>query len=137
MLDSRKPDTKKILLVEDDPGLLRLRGIALRAKGYEVLTAESPEKALKIFDGHRDVALVLTDQELGASLNGVQLLAALRDRGYDGPALLSSGNFDQQELARQVKEISDKHRVLKKGASLSQLHDLVDGMLGQQQGARR
>ena len=36
----------KILLVDDDPGLLRLLSIRLRAEGYEVEAAESAHNAL-------------------------------------------------------------------------------------------
>jgi two-component system response regulator GlrR len=36
----------KILLVDDDPGLLRLLSIRLRAEGYEVDAVESAQKAL-------------------------------------------------------------------------------------------
>ena len=36
----------KILLVDDDPGLLRLLSIRLRAEGYEVEAVESAHKAL-------------------------------------------------------------------------------------------
>ena len=36
----------KILLVDDDPGLLRLLSIRLRAEGYDVEAVESAAKAL-------------------------------------------------------------------------------------------
>ena len=36
----------KILLVDDDPGLLRLLSIRLRAEGYDVEAVESAHKAL-------------------------------------------------------------------------------------------
>lgn len=42
------PGRKKILLVDDEPHTLKLRGARLRAWGFEVLTAEDGESALKI-----------------------------------------------------------------------------------------
>ena len=38
----------KILLVDDDPGLLRLLSIRLRAEGYDVEAVESAHKALGV-----------------------------------------------------------------------------------------
>ena len=40
----------KILLVDDDPGLLRLLSIRLRAEGYEVEAVESAHKALAMLN---------------------------------------------------------------------------------------
>ena len=38
--------SKKIVLVDDDPALLRLLSLRLSAAGYDVVTAENGEKAL-------------------------------------------------------------------------------------------
>ena len=50
----------KILLVDDDPGLLRLLSIRLRAEDYEVEAVESAEKALTVLTRFRP-DLVITD----------------------------------------------------------------------------
>ena len=50
----------KILLVDDDPGLLRLLSIRLRAEGYEVEAFESAHKALAILNRFSP-DLVITD----------------------------------------------------------------------------
>ncbi|MDZ7810948.1 MAG: hypothetical protein U5L11_13865 [Arhodomonas sp.] len=39
-------NTYRILVVDDDPGVLRLLSIRLRSRGYEVATAASGEEAL-------------------------------------------------------------------------------------------
>ena len=50
----------KILLVDDDPGLLRLLSIRLRAEGYEVEAVDSALKALATLSRFRP-DLVVTD----------------------------------------------------------------------------
>jgi two-component system response regulator GlrR len=42
----RKP--AHLLLVDDDPGLLKLLGMRLTSEGYSVVTAESGPEALRI-----------------------------------------------------------------------------------------
>jgi two-component system response regulator GlrR len=51
---SKTSDAKgKILLVDDDPGLLRLLSIRLRAEQYEVEAVESAHNALAVLHRFR------------------------------------------------------------------------------------
>jgi two-component system response regulator GlrR len=48
---NKNSDSKgRILLVDDDPGLLRLLSIRLRAEEYEVEAVESAHKALAVLN---------------------------------------------------------------------------------------
>jgi two-component system response regulator GlrR len=68
----------KILLVDDDPGLLRLLSIRLRAEGYEVEAVESAHKALGCL--HRfSPDLVITDLRMD-KMDGIGLLKELQTR---------------------------------------------------------
>jgi len=68
----------KILLVDDDPGLLRLLSIRLRAEGYEVEAVESAHKALGTL--HRfSPDLVITDLRMD-KMDGIELLRELQTR---------------------------------------------------------
>ncbi len=68
----------KILLVDDDPGLLRLLSIRLRAEDYEVEAVESAHKALGILHRfHPD--LVITDLRMD-KMDGIGLLKELQTR---------------------------------------------------------
>ena len=76
---SKKPVTKgKILLVDDDPGLLRLLSIRLRAEDYEVEAVESAEKALGVLGRFRP-DLVITDLRMD-KMDGIGLLKELQTR---------------------------------------------------------
>ena len=70
--------TPKILVVDDDPGLLRLLTIRLRSQKYEVEPAESAAKALSIIARFRP-DLVITDLRM-AEMDGIALLRELQRR---------------------------------------------------------
>ena len=73
------PDPKgKILLVDDDPGLLRLLSIRLRAEGYDVEAVESAHKALATLNRFSP-DLVITDLRMD-KMDGIGLLKELQTR---------------------------------------------------------
>ena len=76
---SKNPESKgKILLVDDDPGLLRLLSIRLRAEKYEVEAVESAHKALAVLNRFRP-DLVITDLRMD-KMDGIGLLKELQSR---------------------------------------------------------
>ena len=79
----------RILLVEDEPVLLRVMAKALRAAGYDVDTAADGEEGLTKFKaGAWD--LVVTDQCM-PHLSGEDMAAAIRILDSMVPMILSSG----------------------------------------------
>ncbi len=78
MVSKQSPPEGKILLVDDDPGLLRLLSIRLRAEGYEVEAVESAHKALSTL-GRFSPDLVITDLRMD-KMDGIGLLKELQSR---------------------------------------------------------
>ena len=68
----------KILLVDDDPGLLRLLSIRLRAEGYDVEAVESAHKALGTLNRFSP-DLVITDLRMD-KMDGIGLLKELQTK---------------------------------------------------------
>ena len=68
----------KILLVDDDPGLLRLLSIRLRAEGYDIEAVESAHKALATLNRFTP-DLVITDLRMD-KMDGIGLLKELQTR---------------------------------------------------------
>jgi len=68
----------KILLVDDDPGLLRLLSIRLRAEGFDVEAVESAHKALASVNRFGP-DLVITDLRMD-KMDGIGLLKELQTR---------------------------------------------------------
>jgi len=69
--------SRRILIVDDDPNLNILLGDVLRQAGYEVTAAESPDEAIAAVAAARPDLAVLDIRMRGAS--GLDVGAALRD----------------------------------------------------------
>lgn len=78
MTQPRKGRPARILVVDDDPGLLRLLTIRLRSEKYTVEPADSGEAALAAVSLFRP-DLVITDLRM-ASMDGIALLKELQRR---------------------------------------------------------
>ena len=91
-----------ILLVDDDPFMHRmlgprLPGLEVEPKVGEVVSAHTPEAALAALDLAPPGPLaVLSDFNLKASMNGLQLLHAVRERRPDAVRVLFSGYSREQ-----------------------------------------
>ncbi|HBR1206811.1 TPA: two-component system response regulator GlrR [Klebsiella pneumoniae] len=75
----RKP--ARLLLVDDDPGLLKLLGMRLVSEGYSVVTAESGPEALRVL-GREKVDLVISDLQMD-EMDGLQLFSEIQ-KGHPG-----------------------------------------------------
>jgi len=118
--------TERILVVEDEPSVLRLAARTLRDRGYEVVELASAEEALAFSDAQLcRFQLVLSDYRL-TRLDGLELLAAVRERAPQAKHLLMSAfladateplppaadgflakPFSPDGLARRVRETLD------------------------------
>jgi len=91
-----------LLLVDDEARILSALNRTLRREGYEIVTAESAAKALRIL-GSREVDLVLTDQKMpGAS--GLEFLAQVAARYPDVARLLITG-WPEEIPADQIEAL--------------------------------
>lgn len=75
----RKP--ARLLLVDDDLGLLKLLGMRLISEGYSVVTAESGPEALRVL-GREKVDLVISDLRMD-EMDGLQLFSEIQ-KGHPG-----------------------------------------------------
>jgi CheY-like chemotaxis protein len=92
-----------ILLVEDEPSLLRLASMSLRAAGYEVLEASHGGEALALAAKHlRSLDLLVTDVCM-PFISGPQLAIRLLARRPDLKILYMSGYTDSA-LARHDEQ---------------------------------
>ena len=80
-----------LLVVDDEPRILSALERSLRREGYELLTSETVEEALRLLDT-RPVDAILSDQRMPGT-SGMQFLAeaarrrpdAVRKRAAGGP----------------------------------------------------
>jgi len=76
----------RILIVDDDPDLLRLLAIRLEGSGYQPIPAQSGEKALALLAVERPAA-VITDIRMGG-MDGLALFDAIRSKHPSLPVLI-------------------------------------------------
>lgn len=68
-----------ILLVDDEPYILRILSFKLRREGFQTLEAQSAEEAETVLS-ERQVDLILLDVGLATQTNGFDLAESLRSR---------------------------------------------------------
>ncbi len=97
-----------ILVVEDDPAILSLAALMLESINYVVLTAQSPELALRIVESHGGmISLVLTDVIM-PSMNGREMLSQLEELRPGIKGLFMSG---------YTANMIEQHGVLESGVA--------------------
>ncbi|HLY10680.1 MAG TPA: response regulator [Planctomycetota bacterium] len=79
-------DGRLVLCVDDEPMVLSALVRALRREPYDLLTTESPERALD-WVATRDISLVMTDQKM-PGMKGTELLREISRRSPSTARLL-------------------------------------------------
>ena len=108
-----------ILVVEDEEGVRRFTGVALKERGYEVVEASRGEEALNLFDREGgEFDLLFTDVVL-PDLSGVEVARRLLERKPELKVILTSGYVGEKARWQEIKEKG--FRLLHKPYSLSDL----------------
>lgn len=111
----------EILLVDDDPFTLGMTEMIMDDSGFTVITAESGAEALVKEEAATDLKMVVSDLNM-PEMDGLELFRALRQKGYQGPFVLLTGD-EAAELSRDNPELD---AVLTKDEELaSSLPELV------------
>lgn len=93
----------KILVVEDDPDLREALVDTLQLAEFEVVAANCAEVALEHLDLHRDIALVVSDVNMG-ELSGHDLLHFVRSNYAHIPVLLITAYASISESVKAMRE---------------------------------
>jgi CheY-like chemotaxis protein len=91
------PQAGVILVVEDEPVLRFILVEELQDAGYEVFAAVDAGHAIEILENNSDIQLLLTDIDLFAGGEGVELARMVRDRWPPVRIILTSGNWTLQQ----------------------------------------
>lgn len=75
----------RFLVVDDDPEVLRALSFMADTRGYDVTRCGTAREAFAVADS--GYACLIIDQGL-PDIRGIDLLAALRTRGVDSPAII-------------------------------------------------
>jgi DNA-binding response OmpR family regulator len=93
----------RILVIDDNPGVVDLLATRLRGEGYGVLGALTGDEGLKDFILARP-DLVLLDITLPGEMNGIELLKRIRSIDPASKVIMVTGNADPL-LAREALEL--------------------------------
>ena len=91
-----------ILIVDDDPTLLRLLGMLLRQEGYRVVAADSAERALALLQTERPQLLV-TDLRMGG-MDGLALFEAVRRESPLLPVIILTAHGTIPEAVQATRK---------------------------------
>lgn len=92
------PKNGRVLLVEDEAGVLKVLVRVLANAGYEVVSARSGEEAWRAFEERADFDLVITDVVMPGQLTGPQLAEKIRAGNPDMPVIFLSGYAQEATL---------------------------------------
>ena len=147
------PNRFQILIVDDEPAQREVISGFLRKQGFEVVTADSGERALELF--RQDAFdLILTDQKM-AGMTGLDLMQAVHTINSDTPvilitafgtiaaavATLKKGAIDYltkplnlEELLHRIQLVSDRYRILTENRELREAlgeRHRIEGIIGE------
>ncbi len=88
-----------VLVVEDDPGVIRLQQLGLERAGYGVKTATSAAEAMEKVRTN-GIDLMLLDHNLPGGMSGLELYQQVKEAGFDVPAILVTG-FSGENIVLQ------------------------------------
>ncbi len=94
--------TARLLLVDDDPGLLKLLGMRLRSEGYDVITAGSGQEGLRILL-RENIQLVISDLRMD-EMDGMQLFAAIQKRHPGMPVIILTAHGSIPEAVSATQQ---------------------------------
>ena len=124
--DPQKPVTT-VMLVDDDPFILRLMDLILRSAGYAIVQARSGEEALKAIREHPRIDLVISDVVM-PGMNGDFLRETIKRNWPECKFIVCSGYPDKcWDLANSDAPVA----TLAKPFTANALKERVKEVLGQ------
>ena len=119
-------DAPLILIVDDEPGILRATERGLIGAGMRVVTAGSATIALELLHDFEDIAVLITDQTM-PDMTGLSLAEQVRALRPALPIILSTG-YTGRVAAEQLQKVRIE-MVLEKPYTLTQLIDAIQAAL--------
>lgn len=92
----------EVLLVDDDPNLLRGLGRALRSQPFTLLTCRSAEEALAIVKARR-IGVVVSDERMPGR-SGTELLAWIAREAPEVVRIVLTGHTTPETTMRAINE---------------------------------
>jgi PAS domain S-box-containing protein len=89
-----------ILLIDDEPDLLRVLARSLKADGHQVATALNGPDGLAAFEGQHP-AIVITDIKM-PGMSGIEVLKRIKEREPDAEVIIITGHGDMDNAVEAL-----------------------------------
>lgn len=119
------PEIERLVLIDDDPGVLRAVGLLLQTMHFTVVPFSSPSAALAHVKAGNKVDLVITDLRM-PEISGEQVLHELRSHDRELPVIVMSGHTTAKDVA--ALRLQGAAACISKPFTPSQFKQLVDQM---------
>lgn len=101
-----------VLVIDDEPAILKVAEGFLHQCGYDVITAGSADQGVRIFkNSYKEISAVLLDMSMPGK-SGLEVLREVREINADVNVIFSSGMLDQDSrdfiLGLGVREVINK-----------------------------
>jgi CheY-like chemotaxis protein len=117
-----------IIVVDDEPDILRYIREILQHVNYEVITATSGDQAWALFEEHQpEIEIVLTDVVMPGSIDGLELAAKIHHVDPSLPVIFVTGVLPEGDAL--AVGIVEKELLVRKPFSPRQLIDLVEARI--------
>ena len=117
---------RRVLIIEDDDSARACYGRLLRRHGYEPALEADGLAVERNLEQYMDVDLVILDYRM-PGLDGLQLLARLRDRRFQAPALLVTASAIE-EIEGEARRLGVR-RIFAKPLSIPGFLRVVEELL--------
>ncbi len=95
-------EKRRILVVDDEPGLRNLLSYEFHFLGYETVTAENADQALALLRGSAPFDLVITDIRMPGSMDGVDLMDRYWKEKPDQKVIFMTGYAVEEKLTQAL-----------------------------------
>ena len=92
---------RRLLLIDDEPGIRRMMSLDLSSGGYQVYTAEDGAKGLEVFERYRP-ELVLTDIKM-PGMDGIEVLERIKRLSPQTEVIVITGHGDMDLAIQSLK----------------------------------
>jgi CheY-like chemotaxis protein/tRNA A-37 threonylcarbamoyl transferase component Bud32 len=124
-----------ILVIDNEKEMQEMYEELLYLQGYRVISAYSGEEGLQKVEKY-PIDLIILDMEMGAGMNGLQVIAALKKNKKKIPIIVATGKIGM-EKDPEIALAGNVHRFMTKPFSLKELAETIRRILdaGKQQPA--
>ena len=116
---------RTILVVDDEPSILKCVQRVLEQANYDVITSPSGNQAWEFIEqGRPKIDMVLTDIVMPGSIDGLTLAAKIRRRDPNLPVLFITGALPEDD--ESAAQLAREKLLLRKPFLLKQLVEFID-----------